>query len=169
MCSSDLAGNVLMDLLWQRDAFTGSASNPMLSMDAVRTLGGYDSALVTGEDWELYLRLAEEYSIAYIPDTVVRIRSHTGPRLGDRIMATADLEERIVKRYRPLMPRRLVSYYYQKIGGKHCRVGAAPKGRDWLRQAIIADPSNLGAYLQYGLSFTGAYGRAHRIYKAVTR
>ena len=164
-----LAGDVLMDLLWQRDAFTGSASNPMLLLSAVKALGGYDPALTTGEDWELYLRLAEEHSVAFVSDQVVRIRSHRGPRLGDRLEAAAALEARIVARYRPIMPRRLVSRYYQKIGGKYCRLGTATEGRKWLRDAITVDPSNLGAYLQYAASFTGAYTRAHRIYKALER
>jgi glycosyltransferase involved in cell wall biosynthesis len=161
-----LRGRILTDLLWQRDAFTGSASNPMMRAAALAALGGFNEALVTSEDWELYLRLAERFEVEYVPEVLVRIRTHRGVRLGDRIDEARKVEEVVLSRYGPRMNARLRSLYLRKIGGKLCRTGAVREGRARIREAIATDPLNPLAYAQYGLSFLGssAYGRVHNAY-----
>lgn len=165
-----LKGKVLIDLLWQKDAFTGSASNPLMKTSVVRELGGYWGTLPTSEDWELYLRLAEKYQVDYVPDVVVKIRSHRGPRLGDRVGDASAVEEMVLRRYEAQMDRHLRSFYLQKIGGKLCRTGSAQEGRRQIRAAIKTYPFNLLAYAQYAASFTGGsvYQRAHWLYKRLT-
>jgi glycosyltransferase involved in cell wall biosynthesis len=162
-----LRGRILRGLLAQRDAFTGSASNPMMRADALRGLGGFNEALATSEDWELYLRLSEQYEVEYVPEVLVRIRTHRDARLGDRIDDARHVEEMVLERYGPRMSAPLRSLYLRKIGGKLCRTGAFREGRARIREAISIDPFNPLAYAQYGLSFlgAGAYGRAHRAYR----
>lgn len=162
-----LRGRILTELLWQRDAFTGSASNPMMRASALAALGGFDEALPTSEDWELYLRLAERFEVECVPELLLRIRTHRGARLGDRIDEARRVEELVLSRYGPRMNARLRSLYLRKIGGKLCRTGAVREGRARIREAIGADPLNPLAYAQYGLSFLGssAYGRAHDVYR----
>lgn len=164
-----LKGNVLTELLWQADAFTGSASNPMMRAAVLQALGGYNDSISASEDWELYLRLAERYQVDYVPDIVVKIRSHRGPRLGDRISEALMVEEMVLDRYRPIMDSRLKSFYLQKIGGKLCRVGSLDEGRRRIREAIKMNPLNVLAYLQHSFSFLGSglYSRIHRWYKQI--
>jgi glycosyltransferase involved in cell wall biosynthesis len=162
-----LRGRVLMDLLRQRDPFTGSASNPMMPARVLRALGGFDPSFATSEDWELYLRLAERFDVDYAPEVVVRIRSHAGPRLGSRLDDARRVEEAVLARYGLEMGRHLRALYLRKIGGKLCRTGAVREGRAALLRAIWADPLNPIAYGQYCLSFLGrgGYGRAHDLYR----
>jgi glycosyltransferase involved in cell wall biosynthesis len=162
-----LRGHILAALLAQRDAFTGSASNPMMRADVVRALGGFNEALATSEDWELYLRLAERYEVEYVPDVLVRIRTHREARLGDRIDEARKVEELVLGRYGARMSAALRSLYLRKIGGKLCRTGALREGRACIRQAISIEPLNPLAYAQYGLSFLGrgTYGRLHGVYR----
>jgi glycosyltransferase involved in cell wall biosynthesis len=162
-----LRGKILSELLWQRDAFTGSASNPMMRASVLRSLGGFDEALATSEDWELYLRLAERFEVESVPDVLLRIRTHRGSRLGDRIEDARRVEEVVLHRFGPRMNARLRSLYLRKIGGKLCRTGAVRQGRERLREAIRADPLNPVAYAQYGLSLLGAavYRRVHDSYR----
>lgn len=162
-----LRGKILSDLLWQKDAFTGSASNPMMKLSGVMEIGGFDEKLMTSEDWEMYLRLSEKYQIDYVPDVVVRIRSHRGPRLGDRVGDAMKVEEMVLYRYAVTMSPELRSYYLQKIGGKLCRIGSPREGRQRLRDALWENPSNWIAGVQYLLSLTGMknYQRIHRLYK----
>lgn len=165
-----LRGRVLTDLLLQRDAFTGSASNPMIPARVLRELGGYDATLKTSEDWELYLRLAERFTVDHIPEPVVRIRRHSTARLGDRIADAGHVEEQVLRRYGSIMDHRLRSYYLQKIGGKLCRTGDLSAGRLRLREAIRTNPRNALAAMQYLTSFLGpgVYRAAHRWYKRST-
>jgi glycosyltransferase involved in cell wall biosynthesis len=163
-----LSGRVLEDLLSQRDDFTGSASNPMLKKKVVDELGGYDPAVVTGEDAELYLRLADKYEVAYTSDMVLKIRGHAGPRLGDRLEDAAKLDLKVMKCFEKVFEknRKLKSMYFQRIGGKFVRIGKASEGRKYLIQAVKADPFNSHAYLQYALSIIGLslYQKCHDIY-----
>jgi glycosyltransferase involved in cell wall biosynthesis len=162
-----LKGRILLDLLWQRDAFTGSASNPLMKISVLRELGGYNDELCASEDWELYLRLAERYRIDFTPDSVARIRSHRGPRLGDKVGEALKVEELVLSRFGHVMPAKLRSYYLQKIGGKLCRIGLIEQGRAHIVNAIRTDPRNLLAYGQFALSFLGSsvYRQVHLLYK----
>lgn len=163
-----LSGRVLEDLLSQRDDFTGSASNPMLRKNIVEELGGYDPSVVTGEDAELYLRLADKYKVAYTSDMVLKIRGHAGPRLGDRLEDAARLDLKVMARFKLIFEKnkKLKGMYLQRIGGKFVRIGKASEGRKYLIQALKADPFNMNAYLQYILSVLGLslYQKFHNIY-----
>ncbi|HKV45980.1 MAG TPA: glycosyltransferase [bacterium] len=159
-----LRGRVFDDLLRQRDAFTGSASNPLMRTSAVRELGGFNEDLATSEDWELYLRLAEHFEVDFVPEIVVRIRTHRGVRLGDRIDEARRVEELVLARYGQRMRRGLRGFYLRKIGGKLCRTGAMRQGRARILEAIGLAPLHPLAYVQYGISLLGgrAYERIHR-------
>src|SRR5438876_557137 len=140
---------------------------PYTTLFRSQAVGGFDDSLSASEDWELYLRLAERYDVGDVSDVVVRIRTHPGARLGDRIGDAQKVEELVLSRYGPGMSPRLKSYYLRKIGGKLCRTGAVRDGRVRLLQAIRSDPLNPLGYVQYGLSYAGpaAYERIHRWYK----
>ena len=168
-----LRGAILPDLLTQRDAFTGSASNPMLRKSAVEGLGGYNEEVLTGEDWELYLRLSEEYQVDFTEEPVVKIRHHSGARLGDKLKSAAELELMVMDRYREIFEKnqKLKSFYFQKIGGKFYRSGEVKKGKDYIARAIKIYPANFSAYGQYILSFFGQifYRGIHKTYQSVKK
>jgi glycosyltransferase involved in cell wall biosynthesis len=164
--SPRLRGKVLKGLLAQ-DVFTGSASNPMLRASALRAVGGYDEQISTGEDWELYLRLAQQYEVEFVPEVIVRIRQHAGPRLIDRLEGRIELERMVFERFNSAMDAALKSEYMQKIGGKLCRVGRLSEGRREIFAAIATRPLNVRAYAQYLFSFAGTsfYRRMHWSYR----
>jgi len=161
-------GKVLRSLLLLEGEFTGSASNPMLRKSTVLELGGFDEEVRTGEDWELYLRLAEKYEVDLIPDPVVRIRHHFGARLGDRLGDYLDLERRVLKRFGYLIEsdKELHSFWLQRIGGKLIRLGQCVEGRKMIIRAICRRPWTGTAYIQYVSSILGEdfYRYCHRLY-----
>src|SRR5207249_548273 len=129
--------------------------------------GGYKDALATSEDWELYVRIARRHAVERIPEVVVKIRSHYGPRLGDRLEEALGVERIVLQEHGDMMDARLRSFYLQKIGGKLARIGRLDAARTEMRRAIRLNPANLRAYAQYALSFCGSrmYRRAHHLYK----
>lgn len=165
---AELQGKMLKPLLWG-DPFTGSASNPIMLTSEMRSLGGYDPKCLTSEDWELYIRLADKYDIRAVRDIVLKVRQHSGVRLGDRLDAAREVEESALKMFGNKMERRLKSYYLQKIGGKFIRTGKKAEGRKKILQAIIQWPFNLVAYGQYLISFLGAspYIYLHKAYQGI--
>lgn len=168
-----LKGMILKDLLDFTNAFTGSASNPMMRKSAIQDIGGYNEEVTTGEDWELYLRLAEKYSMDFTPVLVVKIRAHMGARLGDKLKDAARLEMMLMKRYSHIFEedKKLKSFYLQTIGGKFIRCKEIYEGRKFIALAIKTNPFNYVAWFQYLLTIFGQdiYSYIHRIYLRINR
>ncbi len=162
-----IRGNVLKELLYV-DPFTGSASNPMLRKSIVEKVGYYDTDIKTGEDWELYLRIAKNYKVDFTPAYVVKVRSHQGPRLGDKLDEAAKLEIKLLEMYAEVFDgdSKLKSFYLQRIGGKLIRTGNKKQGIDYIRKAISIRPFNYIAYVQYLLAMISdkLYLKAHNHY-----
>lgn len=51
-------------------------STVVMSRDAVSRVGGYRSAFPPAEDYDLWLRLSEQYEIANLPEALVKYRVH---------------------------------------------------------------------------------------------
>jgi len=168
-----LKGSILKELLSQEYPFTASASNPMIRKDVFREIGYYNKNILTGEDWELYLRLAEKLGVDYTPKIVLKIRQHHGERLGDKIEEAAKLEIFVLKKYKKYFDEdaRLKSFYLQRIGGKFCRLGKFKVCRNCLNKAIKINRFNYLAYIQYVFSLFGRsfYTFMHNFYKKITR
>ena len=49
-------------------------STPLCRTEAVRAVGGWDEAIFTTADWELWLRLAKRGEIAFVPEVLARTR-----------------------------------------------------------------------------------------------
>lgn len=166
-----LRGRILEHLLWQKDPFTGSASNPMLRKSVILELGGYNERKdFSGEDWELYLRLADRYEIDCTPEIVVKIRQHQGFRLSENNhRGAATLELMVMERFRSIFEanHKLRGYYLQKIGGKLVRAGDRREGRKFLRRAAFTGGVNSVALGQMALSYfgKGVYQHFHRLYQ----
>jgi len=115
------------------------------------------------------LRLAEKFEVDFTPEIVLKIRSHFGPRLGDKIKEAADLEILILRNYKDFFEKnsKLKSQFLQKIGGKFCRLGHLKEGRLYIKEAIKTYPFNLIAYFQYVISFGGIlfYQKIHSFYQ----
>lgn len=89
----------LRSLLLQRGDFTGSASNPIINVLLARNLDGYDNKILTGEDYEFYLRLAKNYKFHFSPNSLTYIRQHQGSRLGGRLRDYIRTEINIYRKY----------------------------------------------------------------------
>lgn len=164
-----LRGETLLEYLCSRDPLTGSASNALMRKNVFAVAGGYEERLKTYEDWEFYLRLMRKFEIDFVPEPLLNIRRHRGPRLGDRVRDAALAELFVVEEFKDLLKNHpcCLSRYLQAIGGKFCRTGEPQTGRKYLRQAITAYPRNWAAYAQYALSYAGGavYRCSHALYK----
>jgi glycosyltransferase involved in cell wall biosynthesis len=58
------------DLLLRND-FIGSCSSVLIRTDVIKCLGGFDDSLTPREDWELWMRIAREYSIGCVPSPLL--------------------------------------------------------------------------------------------------
>lgn len=166
-----LTGSVLQGLLWTRDPFSGSASNPMINRSHALSVGGYNNRIKVGEDWEFYLRLSDRYQIVGVSEIVLEIRQHNGPRLGQKLDEALATDRYVYRRYRSVMPATLRSRYLQKIGGKYIRLGQRLKGRKFILAALRFNFLNLFGWAQLTLSIfdLGTYRKFHSIYHRYLR
>lgn len=99
----------------------------MIRRAVVDTHGGFDTGLRTSEDRELLFRLvAAGCRYAALPEALVRVHDHEGPRLSNvrhdpaRAIASGRDDELLLQRYAPLLSRDpvLLRDYYYALAGK---------------------------------------------------
>ena len=150
-----LDGNVYEYAVRHRDTLTGSASNPMLRKSAVIAVGGYDEEVKTGEDYEMFLRLAREYEFRFVKDALLRIYVHRGYRLSHQLEPYLKTDLIVYGKHKDFIKRfpGTNSYFLQIIAGKCLRLGKKMEAREYLKSAFRAYPWNPGVWLQFVLSF----------------
>jgi glycosyltransferase involved in cell wall biosynthesis len=69
-------GDVFMPLLLEDYVLSGSASSVLVRRDVLDKAGHFDERLFYGEDWDLWIRLAQISKVDFTPEAVVGIRVH---------------------------------------------------------------------------------------------
>jgi glycosyltransferase involved in cell wall biosynthesis len=80
--------DLLHDLLVEGNIVSGSGSAVVVRRELLERTGGFDEKLTFGEDWDLWLRLAEVAEFDFVPDALVGIRLH------DQSMQRSDASQR---------------------------------------------------------------------------
>ena len=75
----DYPSGQLFDALLVRDV-TGPTSTYLVRKDLLDAVGGFDPDLEARQDWDLWIRIAEKTKIGCVPERLVHLRHHSGPR-----------------------------------------------------------------------------------------
>ena len=100
-----------------------------MNIKNVEEVGGYNNSILTGEDWELYLRMAEKYKFINEPQSLVYIRQHDGPRLGDKLRNYINTEVIIYKRFYETTNDKIKHILSRKIASKLIRINKPKQAR----------------------------------------
>jgi glycosyltransferase involved in cell wall biosynthesis len=65
-------------LLFRRGVILGGGSAAVIRRATFLEVGGFDEALSTSADWDLYYRVARRYPVGFVPEVLVRYRVHGG-------------------------------------------------------------------------------------------
>jgi len=132
-----------------RDSFLATASLVVYKRcyDAV---GGFDPALYICEDYDMWLRLAQRFCMAGIPEPLVRIRVHGSNTMADvkalsaARMAVAEKHARALQASPDdLVFRRARGYALRAIALRHLEAGMAQEGWRLFEQAVELHPAML--------------------------
>lgn len=122
----------------------------LFSREAIERCGAFDEDLPCFEDWELCLRVAEEYEFAYVDDPLV-VKGTSG----DNISADPDRLVRAIRRLRERydLPAETEAQLFADAGVTHCEAGRLAEGRPYLRRALRRDVRlNTAAALLFSLT-----------------
>lgn len=72
-------GNVYDEII--RGNFIGSTSVPLIKKDVLLQIGGFDVEQPAMQDWDVWIRIAEHYEIAYVPECLINYYEHEGTHI----------------------------------------------------------------------------------------
>jgi glycosyltransferase involved in cell wall biosynthesis len=130
-------------------------SSVLITRKCFDTVGLFDESLPEGEEYDLWLRIAKQYPIAFInePLTVYTDNPHgvSTDSLAGRLIRLKVLEKEYLKEaIPPQLYRKRMSRNYHYVGRHYIKRGKKSEGIHYLRQALSLDPlyiKNLFYYL----------------------
>lgn len=155
----DLTGNVVEEVTWRKpklgwsDEYLGIGSGFGLTVKAVcfERVGVFDEALPTSVDFDMLIRLGQAYDFVVVPDVLVVVHIHSGPRLTDASRTRLEAYERISRKHRKFFRRhrRAGFRFRQKTAFLSDRLGQRRKSRRLHVQNLLTRPWNLAAWRSY--------------------
>lgn len=149
-------GNVFNDIFVKNSI--APTSTFFVRKECFAKVGLFDVGLEFGEDFDMWLRIANEYQFDCIEEPLIKFSL---PDNKPSLSSTYDLmirgNEARLKKYAPLfaLHRRSHSRRYFDIGILHCYNGNVEKGREAFIRAIKKYPFEIKYYLGIFLSFLG--------------
>jgi glycosyltransferase involved in cell wall biosynthesis len=146
---SPVQGNHFGDLfltLYQKSFV--NTSSVVLTRDSFLRAGPFEEAMRTAEDYDLWLRVARDFPIAYLGTPLVGIRKHSDELSKNKL----DLRQNAIrviqrhfdpKRVPQRIYRRRLSDLYLYLGRGYLRVGDSRKARASFQQAMALTPLRL--------------------------
>lgn len=72
-------GRVFKSLLYQN--FIGSTSFPLINIGVLREVGGFDELMQSAQDYDTWLRIAEDHEIDFVQEPLVIYHTHNGEQI----------------------------------------------------------------------------------------
>lgn len=133
--------------------FIESGSNLLIRRSALDHIGGFDPSFTSVHDWELWLRLAEQYPFALVTKTHVQYRQHPGT-ISSNLQAQEQFSRRVIDEALQRSPDRLRGQYRNSLSNlyryltfkslQQCKTRRqALTSLHYLSQSLIYNPSAL--------------------------
>ena len=115
----------------------------MVRKSCLQQVGGFDECLPRLQDWDLWLRLARNYTFIFINQPLVRIYPSPGS-ISSQPDHLENAFERILKKHEPqrALYRSLQAQYHFALGDVAVHQGAIREGREHFNQALHLSPTN---------------------------
>ena len=146
--ASTIEGNVYKTLICHN--FLGNSSASLIRRDCLNKVGGYNCQLQEAnaqgcEDWDLYLRIAEQYQFRAVPEFLIGYRKGSSSMSGDydRMAKSHSLMLQEVRLKHPEIPTALYrlscSSFYMYLARQSNLHGNHRRTLVWLQEALKAD------------------------------
>lgn len=132
----------------------GSTSTILIKRQCFQKAGLFDELLECGQEFELFIRIAEHFHFDAIPESLVKFNLDAPHRITSNINAQVNGRKRILEKYSNVLPRGslLRTRYNFTIGIILCRQGKMKEGRSYLWKAVASRPFSLRNWLNFLMS-----------------
>lgn len=143
-------------LLFRRPVILGGGSGAMIPRRVFEEVGGFDTALSTSADWDLYYRIARRYQVGFVGEVLLQYRLH-GSNMHSNIRA---MERDMLHAYSKAFseggaPRRLRRCAYGKLhsvlAGSFFSAGQYGGFVEHALKSLFLTPENIGHFVAYPL------------------
>lgn len=144
-------------LLWEGPTIVGPGGAIMLSREAFDRVGGFDTRMKVGEDWDFCYRVARRYKVAFVPEPLVNYRSHAAAahrnienlEFGMSLFyqkAFATDDPNVLK-----LKRRAYANFHRILAGSYFHQGRVDKFLLHSLKSILKRPGEIRYFLEYPL------------------
>ncbi|MEO5858813.1 MAG: glycosyltransferase family 2 protein, partial [Pyrinomonadaceae bacterium] len=144
-------------LLWDGPAIVGPGGTVMVSREAFDSVGGFDTRMKVGEDWDFCYRVARKYKVGFVAEPLVNYRSH-----GAGAHRNVDnMESGMAMFYEKAfdtddsrvlaLKDRALGNYHRVMAGSFFQAGRYGKFASHALRSIGRRPGNLSYFLGYPL------------------
>lgn len=125
----------------------GTTSSIMVRRQALEEVGGFDETFPSCQDWDLYLRLAQNWVVDFVGEALVDFYLHP-VRITRNDSARIDGRKMILDKFAKHIDgdHRILSQHHAALGRLCCQAGRYQEGRCLLLQAVRESPTNVSAY-----------------------
>jgi glycosyltransferase involved in cell wall biosynthesis len=140
------------------DNLIGTCSTVLIRKTCFATTNLFDENLAAGADWDMWLRISEQFEIDYVREPLVLYRVHANRISTNDQLLIQGIEAQLAK-YEPFYRKNKKIYCrrYLSLGVKYCYQGNLVKGRQAFLKAIRLYPIEVRSYYNLCLSFLGSY------------
>jgi len=147
-------GNVLYEIIVSNFISTSSILVRKKSFDVA---GLFDEELTYGEDMDMWIRIAKECTIEFIPKVLIKHKDHQNALSSNTGNMARNLE-RIIEKHKVLFEsnKRGLGNCLFKVATAYCCSGDIAKGKNALIKSIKAYPFDIRLYYNLALVSLGA-------------
>ena len=142
-------------LLFEKAVINGSGSVILVSRKAIEEVGGFDTRLKNGEDWEFCLRVAMKHKVGFVPEALVNYRNHgVNAHLNIREMERSTLiawekafdttDEKVLR-----LRNRSYGNLHKALAGSYFEARDYPAFFRNAAKSLWYKPQNIGYYLSF--------------------
>jgi glycosyltransferase involved in cell wall biosynthesis len=140
--------------------WVGGTSSVAIRKACFETVGGFDPALPSFQDYDMWIRLAQRFELAFVAEPLLKYHLHERKIWTNLEALKCGMDILLEKHGQSLPLQRNLARYYLSVGARFCFQGEVQKGRKSLSRAIRLNPFEIRSYAYFLFSLLGAKGFA---------
>lgn len=137
-----------------RNNFIGSTSFPLIKKECFIKVGMFDEQLPAKQDYDMWIRICNYYSIDYVAEPLCNYYSHRNERITTNIQKKLDAEKRFLKKHYSLIKkdRKALAIKNFLIGRYYLKLNNFINSRQYFWKSIILYPFKFKTYIFFVIS-----------------